>query len=49
MVTSVPWQLASSQARADAEPPAEAPNKPGPRPPVTALRRRDGGQGRQGV
>ena len=30
MVTSVPWQLASSQARADAEPPAEAPNKPGP-------------------
>ena len=27
MVTSVPWQLASSQRRADAEPPAEAPAK----------------------
>jgi len=28
MVTSVPWQLASSQLRADAEPPVEAPLKP---------------------
>jgi hypothetical protein len=29
MVTSVPWQLASSQVRADAEPPVEAPFRPG--------------------
>ncbi|HSR24262.1 MAG TPA: DNA-binding protein, partial [Candidatus Eisenbacteria bacterium] len=28
MVTSVPWQLASSQLRADAEPPTEAPTRP---------------------
>jgi amino acid transporter len=28
MVTSVPWQLASSQLRADAEPPVEPPTKP---------------------
>jgi amino acid transporter len=30
MVTSVPWQLASSQLRADAEPPVEPPTKPQP-------------------
>jgi amino acid transporter len=30
MVTSVPWQLASSQLRADAEPPVEPPTKPLP-------------------
>jgi len=32
MVTSVPWQLASSQLRADAEPPVEAPARPGKQP-----------------
>jgi len=32
----VPWQLASSQVRADAEPPVEAPAKPAqPAPPAT--------------
>jgi amino acid transporter len=35
MVTSVPWQLASSQVRADAEPPVEAPAKPAPPAPAS--------------
>jgi amino acid transporter len=34
MVTSVPWQLASSQVRADAEPPVEAPARKLAGPPV---------------
>ncbi len=34
MVTSVPWQLASSQLRADAEPPAGAPAKQAPAAPA---------------